>query len=275
MIIIDSHVHIYDCFNLDLFFDAAFQNFQNQLEKASTVPDTANFILLLAEGASTKWFHRTLAQIKQSVAKENNLEYWRIYPTPEEHSLIAEHSEFPERKIVIVAGHQLVTQENIEVLALFCVADIDNGLNIGDTLKMIREYDAVPVIPWGAGKWLGKRGELVKEIVKTNSDQLLFLGDNGGRPKIWGEPNLFSLAEEKGIGILPGSDPLPLKDDLRRVGSFGCIIDGCSVDMDFPAQQLKKNMVSGLSELQCYGELQDNIGFLMNQVRLRFAAKRK
>jgi hypothetical protein len=48
MILIDAHVHIYDCFDLEKFFDSAYANFKSAAEQLGHTNDFTG-ILLLAE----------------------------------------------------------------------------------------------------------------------------------------------------------------------------------------------------------------------------------
>ncbi len=50
LIVLDGHVHIYDCFDMSLFLDAAFRNFSMQAEKQGAA-NTFIGILLLTEAS--------------------------------------------------------------------------------------------------------------------------------------------------------------------------------------------------------------------------------
>ena len=77
-------------------------------------------------------------------------------------------------------------------------------------IRAVQENNALPVIPWGAGKWMGKRGEIVRRIMEDQKYYPVFMGDNGNRPFFWKKPAIFDEAKEKfNIANISGSDPLP------------------------------------------------------------------
>ena len=59
----------------------------------------------------------------------------------------------------IVAGRQIVTAENLEILALGFDAGLDDGLPIDEVILAVQAAGALCVLPWGFGKWTGKRGQ--------------------------------------------------------------------------------------------------------------------
>ena len=63
-------------------------------------------------------------------------------------------------------------------------------------VREARESGALVVIPWGAGKWLGRRGAVLSRYLRSVDDPGIFLGDNGGRPNAW-RPRHFGLGETR------------------------------------------------------------------------------
>ena len=185
---------------------------------------------------------------------------------------MAFRSDAPGVKIYLVAGRQVVTEEKLEVLALFATRRINKGMSLPATVEAIRQADALPVLPWGAGKWLGKRGETLRDYLSAHEKKRLFLGDNGGRPRFWSTPDLFDFAAKKGILVLPGSDPLPLPGEAARVGSFGFVLTGNSSVGDAPTLYLKKALLSAKTTPLPFGRLQQNGKFILNQLRLRLSS---
>ncbi|MBU0664981.1 MAG: hypothetical protein KJ990_10610 [Proteobacteria bacterium] len=184
-------------------------------------------------------------------------------------SLTLFRNDFPEEEIHVVAGHQVVTMENIEVLALFVRQGLPNGLSLHETVDRVKELGGIPVLPWGVGKWFGKRGKIIKEFLVNHEKGNLFLGDNGGRPCFWPTPNLFNLAEKTGVVVLPGSDPLPFPSEALRVGSFGFSLQENSLHGDSPTKCLKNALLSPNVTISPFGCLQENRLFFLNQFRLR------
>lgn len=270
MIFIDAHVHIYDCFDLDIFFDSALANFQTTAERNGFKNRPFSSLLLLTEGSSCAWFQQMVTRMGTDRNIDTPTKRWTLSMAEEALSLTACRYDSPGKKICLVAGRQIVTAENIEVLALFCTTRIDEGLSLNETVETIRQANGLAVLPWGAGKWLGKRGKILQDFVAGYEKKGLFLGDNGGRPRFLPTPTLFYLAREKGISILPGTDPLPLPHEATRVGSFGFFMDPHLLDLNFPARSVRDLLLTGKQALSPFGQLQNFRSFFTDQLRLRF-----
>lgn len=268
MIFVDAHVHIYDCFNIDLLLDSALNNFQKIAKWHTLTQPPFSYVLLLTEGKRESWF-QTLSLSLNANKPHPITEKWSAVDRGERDALTLFCHDFPEKEIHIVAGHQVVTAENIEVLALFVNHNFTNGLSLHATVDKIKELGGIPVLPWGAGKWFGKRGQIIKDFLVTHGNSNLFLGDNGGRPCCWPTPNLFRFAEKTGIAILPGSDPLPLPCEALRVGSFGFYLHESSHQDDSPIKHLRNTLLFTKVAISPFGCLQKKRMFFFNQLRLR------
>ncbi|MDD3813794.1 MAG: hypothetical protein PHZ02_04030 [Desulfocapsaceae bacterium] len=225
-------------------------------------------MLLLTEGKTENWF-QTLSLTLDTNRQCKITEKWSVADRGGKDSLIVFRNDAPEREIHIVAGRQVVTMENIEVLALFVKQGLTNGLSLHETVDRVKELGGIPVLPWGAGKWFGKRGEIIKNFLVNHGDSNLFLGDNGGRPRFWPTPDLFRLAQKTGFVVLPGSDPLPLPSEALRVGSFGFYLHANNLHGGSPTKYLKKALLSPKVTISPFGCLQKNRLFFLNQLRLR------
>jgi hypothetical protein len=128
--------------------------------------------------------------------------------------------------LLLVAGRQIVTAERLEVLALGCAHEFPDGGPIREVIRAVVDRGALAVIPWGFGKWIGRRGRIVRDLVEHAGGAPLFLGDNGGRPGVWPRPAVMAWAETQGVRVLGGSDPLPLPHHATRAGSYGFILNG-------------------------------------------------
>lgn len=270
MIFVDGHVHIYDCFDVDLLFDSARKNLMQAGEQLGIGKESVTPVLLLTEGATDTWYGRlreTAGSGEQKISAHWDGRFSRDMDT-----LTLSRRDRPEEKLYLVPGRQVVTAEKIEVLALFCSAGIDNGLPLEETVAAIGQSGGIPVLPWGVGKWLGKRGRIIKDFLSSRPEGVLFLGDNGGRPNLWPTPTLFTLGRVKNIVVLPGTDPLPLAGEALRVGSFGFYLRESGPEEDSPVACLERALRSGGTEIFPFGQLQKNRVFLANQLRLRFSS---
>jgi hypothetical protein len=173
--------------------------------------------LILTETAGTNCFHGLLhdPDILTSTG-------WRVTPTDETCSLLLDRDHTPT--LVIVAGRQIVTSERLEVLALGLTEELSDGRSLQETLSAVASREAIPVLPWGFGKWWGRRGRLVQSLLTVRLRGSFCLGDNGGRPRGMPRPGLLQRAESNGFIVLAGSDPLRLPSHVTRAGSFGSIL---------------------------------------------------
>jgi hypothetical protein len=191
---------------------------------------------------------------------------WEIQNTAEPASVIAQSGA--SRRIVIVAGRQIVTTENLEVLALATKQRFEDGLPIDATLSAVNAAGAIAVIPWGFGKWWGRRGSIVSRLMKERANFGFFLGDNSGRPRLMSAPTQFKEAQAKGVQILPGSDPLPFASECWRPGSVGLMFRGTLSEVT-PAADLKALLQSRLGAAKRYGDLEGSIRFVRNQCAMQ------
>lgn len=254
MIILDFHVHLYHCYNLGTVLTAAHESF-HRLQRAAA---TTAGVLLLAESRGYDRF----AELRENGVPDSG---WQVERTGESCSLRCVNRD---KIIYVVRGRQMNTAERLEVLALCTDADIDDGQSLAATVRAAAA-GGIAVLPWGAGKWLGRRGRVLMDFLETSREKV-FLGDNGGRPVGWPEPEHFRLAGKKRIPILPGSDPLPLPGEERRVGSYGGILAARFPDSGV-ASTLRQVLLQ-CPEVEPVGRRRSPGNFVRQQLRLRLAA---
>ena len=272
MIVIDAHVHIYDCFDLDMLLDSALANFKAAVQRYHRQRQRVAYFLLLAEGLSYNSFQRLSALVAEEKYQSRSCsENWSIRATDERNTLLACRDDASDNRIYLVAGRQVVTAEKLEVLALFSEHLIEDGMTLDATVDVVRTHNAIAVIPWGVGKWFGRRGKALKNLLDRYHGTDLFLGDNGGRPVFWPTPFLFHYARKKGVGLLSGSDPLPLPSEATRVGSFVTTLNGeCSHAK--PAEALKSLLTLGNCSINQYGPRLNMHTFFHNQLKIKIRA---
>ena len=272
MILADCHVHIYPCFNLQNFLNSAWENFRLQAKQQGNQESFSAF-LLLTEGAGEKYFQDLSAMVDGEKNEEKNTSAdWFFCRTGEKGTLHAKSNNGGE--LYLVAGRQIVTAENLEVLAVFTNAAYEEGKPLSVTVDAVRANGGIPIIPWGTGKWFGTRGKILKEYITLNNQNTFFLGDNSGRPFFWPNPSLFNYATKLGIRVLPGSDPLPFPSESVKPGSFGLTIKNAITEMEFPASQFKEILLDDKSKFQPYGQLETFFRFFYHQMTMQ-VVKRK
>jgi hypothetical protein len=267
---VDAHVHIHDCFDLQQFLDAAARNFA--FHTAKTVSKTLHrYVLCLTESYGTDKFgelaRRADSEPANAIMSE---ESWSIRHGSDDKCLIVAHPDLGE--ILVVAGRQIVTAERLEILALGSVQKWEDGQAVSDVVQSVIDSDAIPVLPWGFGKWLGRRSGIVANLIKKFDDGSLYLGDNSGRPGMMPAPAEFTVVGGSAIRILPGSDPLPFKSEYDRAGSFGFYIDDLS-QHEGVWNGLRKKLQQGDGSIHCYGSLESPLRFVRNQVAMQYVTR--
>jgi hypothetical protein len=263
-VLVDAHVHVHPGCTGDAFLDAALANFR---KAAAALGRPEGFLgcLLLAEMSEMR---RMPGWIRRANRPEGD-GMWSFERTGEVESLVARRrSGVSGARLLVIAGRQIATREGIEVLALASDAGVLDGLSFGETLQRVRVSGALPVLPWGFGKWWGRRGQLVSGALARRGSAPLFLGDNAGRPALGNEPPLFREARDHGVAVLPGSDPLPLPWHAGRAGSYGFVLEG-GLDAEHPAWDLRQRLRELRESPPVFGRRVTLPGFLCDQAALR------
>ena len=266
MILVDAHVHIYDCFDLEGFLDSAYSNFRSEAYRLG-IGEQFTPVLLLTETSKEFWFNR-LRQYAESngINKDKMLKKWEFHYTDENVSVTARFEK--SRDLFIIAGRQIETAEGLEVLALFTNSSFRSGIPIIDLIEAVKKQDAIPVIPWGFGKWLGRRGKILDSLMKIQKDLKFYLGDNSGRPSFLPFPHHFKIADRNGIHMFPGSDPLPFATEYHRAGRFGFLLEE-TISNSYPAKDLKQILMKPKLVLHSYGDCENPFSFLRNQLKMQ------
>jgi hypothetical protein len=239
MLLVDGHVHIYDCFNVASVFDGAAANFA-AAARSFRCERHYDGVLCLVESGQERFLDGVRTGRLGRVWHGRH-GFWELESRDEQETVVVRCGG---TRLAIVAGRQLVTRERLEVLALGTTAPLRDGDAIETTLAAVRDTGAAAVLPWGVGKWLGARGAVVARVMADERWHDVFLGDNGNRLELGPEPPQFATARRAGRAVLPGSDPLPLPGEEARIGSYGFAVD-VALDSLRPAAALLAVLKSG------------------------------
>ena len=251
--LIDAHVHFYSAFDTQRFLDSAIAGFACQAESSVAR------VLCMAESAPDNWFEAL--GTPETLAETN----WQCFPTDEQQSVrLVRQSD--DADLLVIAGHQCVTQENIEVLMLGHYQKYPDGAPAQQVIEATLAGDAIPLLPWGFGKWLGSRGELVDSMLSQFGQNLL-VGDNSGRLGGTPTPALLESASARGHCMLPGSDPLPMAGEEHKVASFGSFMEG-KISNSTPFADLKRLLASE-TKPKPFGRGESLVRFLRNQLLMQ------
>ncbi|MCC5958854.1 MAG: hypothetical protein JJU08_05910 [Rhodobacteraceae bacterium] len=263
---IDGHAHFHAGYEPSRFLDAASTNFRRF---ATPGPDNNWLgVLMLCDMRDQNTLDGPWRDLVSSSVEGSDGEWSaRLIGNPCPAVLFTHSFREP---LLVIPGRQVATRERLEVLLLGIAETYPDGGTMDETLAWGVENDALTVLPWGVGKWLGRRGAIIERLLRTEHvRQCVLVGDSGIRPSAWSEPAQFKYARACGVRILPGTDPLPMAEEQTRVGSFGALLDyPIALDGD-PVATLKHAIRAPGVTLKPFGRSQGNTRFLRNQVRLR------
>jgi hypothetical protein len=264
VLFVDAHVHIYDVYDLDALFDAAVENFEHAARSAGLADGPREAMLLLTETARDHAFD-TLASGERAPVR------WKIATTAEPAVLRAYLD--PNTFIWLVAGRQVATREDLEVLALGTTRRFPDREPIETSLAASEESAALTALPWGFGKWWGARGGIIENLMRAPRKRAIFLGDNGGRLALSTRPRLFGIGERSGLKVLPGTDPLPFHGQERRVGSFGLMLSHWDSG-GRPLEQLAARLRAEPKTPREFGGLTGVLPFVKLQIAMQLRKRR-
>ncbi|MBP7275476.1 MAG: hypothetical protein KBA51_04655 [Kiritimatiellae bacterium] len=168
----------------------------------------------------------------------------------------------------IVAGRQCATRERMEVHALGCAADIPDDRPADQTIEVILQDGAQPVIAWALGKWMFQRGVRLAGLLDRFSKEQLVLADSALRPMGWPTPSPLRRAAREDRPVLAGTDPLPPPGEEDICGTWATLVPDAHPD---PARR-----AAGLVEALCSALPRKNVGrrnsvvqFLLRVIRSR------
>jgi hypothetical protein len=253
MLPVDGHVHFHALDRVVATLDAAAANFQVHGQRDSGLLG----ILLLTQSSRERVF--------EALREQRACGPWTIRACAgEDESLRAEHRE---RRIVVVCGRQIRCESGLEVTALGTTAVFPDGLPLEEAIREVQSRGALVSLPWGFGKWLGARGQVVRDALRRHPPGSLAICDNGSRLGVSGQPALVRECGALGYPILPGTDPFPFGSDYLRAGSFGFL--AAEPDESAPWRGLAGWLKSLESSPPAYGTAVGPLRFLVNNIGIQ------
>lgn len=250
---VDTHVHVYHCYEANAFLSRAVSN-------SRMMNPGATLILCLTESRGFDFFQ----ELKTRAVDNNPISGWSASMIEGQPAVALNKAD---QNLIIIAGRQVITKQGLEVLALFNDLHYDDGLDIQVVIDKINENKGVAVLPWGVGKWLGKRGTVIKSLLNNNNPAKLAIADISGRPALWPEPEQFRLARYSGYNCLYGTDPLPFRSEQLRIASAGMVMN-LSSDPSQAVAELKEKLYTQAGE-NFFGQRISAFRFLKDQLMLR------
>lgn len=255
--ILDTHLHLYPCYTLSLAFECFLNNTASYGVEVSRVACLAerhdcNFFESIAQG------HTRLEGFSLQGVLPGEL---RIRRTRD------------QMEMSLLPGRQIISRENIEILALGCTELIDDGQPALDVIYQINRLGHVPVLPWSPGKWFGERGKLILRLITEFQAGDLLIGDTPLRPYGWSLPRLMKHAQSLGFGIVAGSDPLPFSGEERWLGAYHSVIQ---TDKPYTADTLLHALKSATEPVQALSAgKRSNVFSLADRLRKNAVSKKQ
>lgn len=241
--LVDTHVHFHRQHEPAKVLHHAAEHFERH-QQAGGVNSPWRGCLMLTEPAGEARFAR-FRDGKETVPG------WDVRPMEEASSLRFQRADGVA--LTVTAGRQIVTAEGLEVLGLGVDDSIEDGQAIDAAIEQVRAARGVAVIPWGFGKWTGRRRRLVSRAVAEHED--VWLGDNGGRWRWLGWPRETRQQAQDQDRVLAGSDPLPLTQEAAKAGRYATLIPG-KVDPARPFASFRVGLQCRAGDLCHVGELE-------------------
>lgn len=220
-LVADTHVHLHPGYDLGAALASLCANLAGHGEEVR-----AGF---LAERSGCRVF---AALRDSSLRPGGSIAVQRL---PEAGALLLESEG---RQAYLFDGRQIVTAERVEVLALGADIDLADGQPAERVIAAVRAADGVPVLGWSPGKWSGARGRLVGDLLRCSTPGELLLGDTALRPRRSFEPRLMREARRRGLGVIAGTDALPLPREERLLGTYATVFEG-PFDPERPLQSAR------------------------------------
>jgi hypothetical protein len=260
---VDFHLHFYRSYDEKIFWPALCANLARGASQTTAAASPLERVALLTEASGCDMFPVWAARKGPGPAP------YEFKPTAEAYALAL--CQNGERRLLVIQGRQIVTRERLEVLTAGPIPSIPDGRPLQAVVDELTAAGALAVIPWGAGKWLGRRGRLVRETAARLDAATFFLADNPARPWFWPAPRLFRDQGECGRAVLRGSDPLPLGGEEKRAGAYASLIEG-DFDPDRPLASLTA-MLAVPGAVRAFGKQDGLAMFFWRQSRLRCCKK--
>ena len=251
---VDAHVHLHHVSMAPQALQSALANFSVLGRLGQGVLG----VVLLAQMSHEHVFEQAL--------DAKHLGGWSFEPVAgEPMSLIARRDA---AAIAIVCGRQIRAADGLEVLALGTTRAFADGKSFASSVDQALQAGPVTVLPWGFGKWTGDRGERVRSVARAHGARALYLGDSGGRLDRAGVPQLIRDLQPEGFRVLPGTDPLVVRRDYRRIGRFG-FLAGVELCPEAPWRSLTDWISRQSASPTPYGHACFLSEFVQNQLALR------
>ena len=264
-VFVDAHAHLHGCFDLKSALCSAFENFRTRASESDEPTAHWRGCLMVSELDATP---PDVAAAKTRLG----IPGFSVTATNEPGSVTVREDQSGDC-IDMIFGNQIVCYEGLEALIYGHKTPIPPGLSLKETVEAALDQKAMIVLPWGFGKWKGRRGVVLDEFLSVcaNIDKFqerIFIGDSAARLAVSSTPAPILKAELLGFKNLPGSDPLPFENEFRKLGISGFEITLIADHMN-PLDTLIDGLSRKQSQLDVFHSGESIIAFTIKQVNMQ------
>jgi len=202
---LDSHAHLYDSYSVQRWCGAIVSNLRLQSGVIGAV--------IVVDRAGQDSFTRLRNEVPSFALWE---EHAGAGSTTHVGSIVIDGQRF-----FVIRGVQYVSAERVEVLGLGTERSGPDGAIASALVGRIIAEGGVACVPWSPGKWLGRRGAVVRSLIADGTQEGMIFGDIALRTHFGPPSLLLREARLAGFKVLPGTDPLPRVADETLAGSYG------------------------------------------------------
>lgn len=266
MVAVDAHAHLHPCFSVDRFLDRAAASLSSRVDPRGEGGGdaTGRGVLFLMEAAGGPTFREMLDRIGAESA------HWTVEDVGEEVSAVCVRASGEE--LTLIRGQQVTSRERLEVLTVGSDASLPHGASFERSLDLAAGSGGVAIVPWGFGKWTGKRGRLVEKVIRGAEGRTVFVGDNGGRLSWSKRPRLLDEAARRGIPNLPGSDPLPFRSQVEAVARAGFLLEG-GLERGCPASDVRRSLRTLRRQPETFADGEGLVAFVTSQIAIQLRSR--
>ncbi len=258
---LDTHVHFYPQFDVATALDAAWSNLQRVID-AHHLENGLPALLWTR-------FAREIDVRQRLLDADSACGGWHAeMGSDDAPGFLVRHPS--GRRIFIFTGMQLISAEGLEVLIAGCHETSAERLPVEDIIQHYSRRHLV-ILPWGVGKWFGRRGRLVEKLLEGPLQGRFVLGDNSARPAFWAPIRAFVRAERNHhTRVCPGTDPLPIAGQEKRIGCSGIVLDHLGPDIFTSSDILRLAVQPGASQFKTVFDRREHpLRFFFNQLKIR------
>lgn len=252
--LIDGHVHLHRSHSIEAALDAAVENFERAWARLGST----------GSRHAALWLVETPDESASTRLRGAEAGHWQVNA----HDDVTWRLRRPDgAQLTLIRGRQVATSEGLEVLLAGTAHPVPDGRSLHEVIESQLEHRVLVMIPWGFGKWTGRRGRAVIQAYESYGAKGLRLADTGVRPRWLPAPGLFRRSKADGRPVFVGSDPFPFRETGDRIGSAGFVA------RDLPPEAGWHDMFASLRDpsgpLERFGRPVGTIPFLRLQVRMQ------